>query len=198
MDPTPSGGSDGDVTTGASIPRPSGTFSDSGEEWKGQTPAEPYDPSAPSATAAPTEASTVEGAHLSPAGPRSGQDTAELDTARSGDATIRGVARGVQIQKSDDDVDRLVFRIDRYDVNGNRLQPAGIELYGYRGGLITDGDEVEVVGRWHDGTLRARHLTNRTTGAQLKGWPRWLKAAVIAGGLGIFVAWILIMFLVLP
>jgi hypothetical protein len=63
--------------------------------------------------------------------------------------------------------------VEQYDLAGNRLQPVGVELQWYRGGQLSDGEEVDVVGRWKDGTLEADRILNLTTGAQVRGLPRW-------------------------
>jgi hypothetical protein len=114
---------------------------------------------------------------------------------RHGRATVRGVARNVQVRQPEQ---ILQLRLDRYDADGNRLQPIGVEVFAYRGGLIGDGDHVEVSGRWRAGTLRATRLQNLTTGAHIKGWPRWIRAAIVLAVLGAFVAWILIIIFVFP
>ncbi len=49
-----------------------------------------------------------------------------------------------------------------------------------RAGRVTDGDEVEVVGRWSRGTLHASKIKNLTTASEVIGFPRWLKWAVLA------------------
>ena len=88
---------------------------------------------------------------------------------------MRGVARSVQ-RHTLGNFDTLSFRIDQYDAAGNRLPPVGVELRPYRGGQVSDGEDVDVVGHWKDGTLRAETVVNRTTGANIRGgWfgSRW-------------------------
>jgi hypothetical protein len=91
--------------------------------------------------------------------------------ARHGRVAIRGVARSVQIRDRQDGPDVLLFRVDRYDAEGNRLQPVGVQMTAYRGGQISDGEEVAVNGSWSNGTVRASKVVNLTTGAEAKGVP---------------------------
>jgi len=87
----------------------------------------------------------------------------------------------------------LNFRVERYDGAGNRLAPTGVELRGYRGGQISEGDEVDVKGRWSHGVLRAHRITNVTTGAQVQGATNWIMAVAFVF-FAVFVAlWILFM-----
>lgn len=103
---------------------------------------------------------------------------------------VIGVARSVDVRTDQDNKQKLTFRVDRYDPAGNRLPPVAVQLNYQRGGLVTDGDEVEVVGRWSRGTLIASRIVNLTTGSEVRSWlPRWGKWAVaavvllIAGGM---------------
>jgi len=86
----------------------------------------------------------------------------------------------VELRPVENGVETLVFRIDRYDRAGNRLSPVAVEMQARRAGRVTDGDEVEVSGRWSRGTLRADRIRNLTTASDVVGFPRWLKWAVIA------------------
>jgi hypothetical protein len=60
----------------------------------------------------------------------------------------------------------LVFRLERYDTSGNRLRPIPVQMraIGFDGWL-SDGDEVQVTGRWKDGTLHGSRADNLTSGA---------------------------------
>ncbi len=79
--------------------------------------------------------------------------------------------------------------IDKYDAAGNRVQPVGVELRHHRLGQVSDGQEVEVRGRWKDGTLQAERIVNLTTGAQVKGASRRARVLISAIILVIFVGW---------
>ncbi|HET7014209.1 MAG TPA: FHA domain-containing protein [Streptosporangiaceae bacterium] len=85
-----------------------------------------------------------------------------------GFAQVRGVARNVQRQLTEQ-TRVLTFRVERYDPSGNRLAPVGVELRQYRSGGLNDGEEVEVVGSWKRGTLRAQKVINLTTQAEVLG-----------------------------
>jgi serine/threonine-protein kinase len=96
---------------------------------------------------------------------------------------VRGIARGVELRKNPEEPERLVFRLDHYDRDGNRLTPVPVELTRFRRGLVTDGDEVEVAGRWSHGTLLATRITNLSTASEVRGWSsratRWIAFAVV-------------------
>jgi PASTA domain len=97
---------------------------------------------------------------------------------------VRGIARGVNIRADiAQEQEKLTFRIDRYDVGGNRLTPVPVEMRRYRGGIVTDGDEVEVTGRWSRGTLRATRIRNLTTSSEVRGWfagwGKWVALAML-------------------
>ena len=63
----------------------------------------------------------------------------------------------------------LTFRLERFDNDGNRLQPIPIEMRGRSfEGALADGDWVEVSGGWRDGTLRAKRVQDLTTGAVIR------------------------------
>jgi hypothetical protein len=93
-----------------------------------------------------------------------------------GFAQVRGVARNVQRQVRDQ-TKVLLFRVERYDPSGNRLDPVGVEFHNYRSGGLNDGEEVEVIGSWKRGTLRAQKVTNLTTHAEVLGPSATAKAA---------------------
>jgi hypothetical protein len=93
-----------------------------------------------------------------------------------GRAQARGTARAVQVRGSDQGK-TMSFRVERYDLAGNRLPPVGVQLVGYRKGHLSDGDEVEASGKWSKGTLDAAQVTNLSTGAQILGMSGAGKAA---------------------
>jgi FHA domain len=103
--------------------------------------------------------------------------TARQQSTR-GHGHIRGTTRNVQVRKGQNDYNVLSFRVERYDSVGNRLPPVGAELAGYRSGQLSDGDDVEVSGRWSGGTLRAARVTNLSTGAQVRGMSGCSKVAL--------------------
>jgi hypothetical protein len=98
-----------------------------------------------------------------------------------------GVARAVhERSEGTSNPPRIVwtFRLERYDQAGNRLQPIPVEMRGRSfEGAISDGDTVEVRGRWHQGTtLRPQRAANLTTGAVVatKGYGKaWIPLAVL-------------------
>ncbi|CAI7975418.1 FHA domain-containing protein [Frankia sp. Hr75.2] len=85
--------------------------------------------------------------------------------ARRGNDKVRGVARGVS---ETDGV--LRFRVERYDAMGNRMPPVevNVDYYRHRTGRLSDGDEVEVSGRWKHGALIAKKVINASTGAEVQ------------------------------
>lgn len=96
-----------------------------------------------------------------------GNDLAE-QRRNGGFGQVRGVARNVQ-RVARDEIKVLTFRVERYDGSGNRLSPVGVEFRNYRSGGLNDGEEVEVIGSWKRGTLRAQKVTNLTTHAEVVG-----------------------------
>ena len=108
---------------------------------------------------------------------------------------VRGIARGVNVRDDVSEQQHLTFRIDRYDDEGNRLAPVPVELRRYRGGIVTEGDEVEVSGRWAHGTLIATRVVNHSTSSEVRGWfPRsakWIALVAVLLVLAIIAAAVL-------
>jgi hypothetical protein len=99
-------------------------------------------------------------------------------------ASLSGVARSVQsVQGAQGAIAKLTFRLERYDPSGNRQAPAAVELLLPRRGLINDGEEILVEGRWHHGTFRARTIQNLTTGSEVSN-----RRGAVAAGCGIVLA----------
>ena len=73
------------------------------------------------------------------------------------------------MRRGDNGRESLVFRVERYEASGNRLAPVAVELPIYVSGQVSDGEEVDVTGRWHHGTLRAKRIVNLATGARVQG-----------------------------
>lgn len=114
--------------------------------------------------------------------PRENQDSLPK-IKREGRGSVRGVARSVKMLQHEQSK-TLAFRVDRYDNFGNRMEPVAVELPKYKSGQISEGEEVEVKGRWSHGALRARRVTNLTTGVSIRRLPRW----VIVPALLVFLA----------
>jgi hypothetical protein len=92
-----------------------------------------------------------------------------IGTRRNGGfGQVRGVARNVKRQARDH-VSVLLFRVERYDGSGNRLSPVAVEFRNYKSGQLSDGEEVEVIGSWKHGTLRASKISNLTTHVEVRG-----------------------------
>jgi FHA domain len=89
---------------------------------------------------------------------------------------VRGVARNVQVRRSArDSREILAFRVDRYDEAGNRVDAVAVEFRGYMGGQVSEGDEVDVRGKWSRGTVRAKEVTNVSTNSEIRGVSGGLK-----------------------
>jgi hypothetical protein len=105
----------------------------------------------------------------------------------------------VDIRTDQQQQEKLTFRVDRYDAGGNRLSPVSVEMRRHRGGLVTDGDEVEVVGKWSRGTMRATQIRNLTTSSEVRGWfngwGKWVLMVLVAA---ILIAVAFVAFTVLP
>jgi hypothetical protein len=92
---------------------------------------------------------------------------------------VRGIARAVQVRRVDENRDVLSFRVDRYDDSGNRLGAVAVEFKDFRSGHVSDGEEVEVVGRWSRGTLKASRVVNLSTSAEVRGRGAGFKIASV-------------------
>jgi sulfur carrier protein ThiS len=179
----------------AAAPPPAADVSylDATDEWRGAGAAPPAAPAtAPSAAtgASPQSTPRAEPAAHTPSSPRTPPPAAAPTPAApassqrlSGAGSVRGIARNVQTRRGQDEREVLALRVDRYDAEGNRLPPVAVEYVGYSGGQISDGEEVEVVGRWKGGALRASRIVNLSTNAEVRGTPR---AQLVAQGVAIF------------
>jgi FHA domain len=156
-------------------PAPATGYLDATEEWTARgSPARPDparpDPARPDPARpdpAPPPPPRPVAARPPVAGAKPGNDP--LGSRRDGGfGQVRGVARNVQ-QQTRDQTKVLTFRVERYDPSGNRLDPVGVEFRDYRSGGLNDGEEVEVIGSWKRGTLRAQKVTNLTTHAEVLG-----------------------------
>jgi pSer/pThr/pTyr-binding forkhead associated (FHA) protein len=173
-------------------PPPSG-YLDITEEWgRAATPSVPAQPAGPTQDVAARQLpqQPVPGSgHGSPVGaeqqrawapdartslPKGG--TVGRQQARRGHGRVRGTARGVHVRQGSN---ILSFRVERYDVVGNRLPPVGAELVGFQTGELGDGEDVEVSGRWSHGTLQATKIINLSTGAQVRGASGPARAAIL-------------------
>lgn len=160
------------------------------EEWRGPSQSQPQPQQAGVVTPAHSNhdrvqsipGSTMAGNHGPVTnGPRVPAPSAGagLTKFKHGDSTvIRGTARAVQQRtfgRQQAQREILSLRVERYDnVTGNRLDPVPVELRGAAMdgrivGQVSEGDEVEVSGKWHRGTLRASSIANISTGAQISG-----------------------------
>jgi hypothetical protein len=104
---------------------------------------------------------------------------------------VVGIARNVHLRMDSEQVEVLSFRLDRYGPDGSRAAPVGAEVWGYRGGQVGDGEEVEVTGRWSSGTLQAKRVVNRTTGAEIRGMNRTVRNVVLGVAFALVVGFIL-------
>ncbi len=138
-------------------------YLDLSEEWASAQPGRqhlvPPTPTGRGAANAPY-AAVHGGPAVAPADPAS--------RPRRGQARVRGEARDIQHRQADNGR-ALTFRIERYDSAGNRLSPIAVELRAHREGQVGEGEQVEVVGKWSRGTLRAKRLVNLTTNAEVQG-----------------------------
>lgn len=95
-----------------------------------------------------------------------------------GRAVVRGIARNVTmtavqataIAPQAGQRQLLAMKLERYDEHGQRLPPVSVELRAaIVQGQVGDGDEVVAVGRWSQGTLRARKIDNNSRQATVIG-----------------------------
>jgi hypothetical protein len=172
LEPVPS-----DMPSGPEPPQaPVASYLVASEEWDG--------PAAPLAVASEPTSPTP---RPQPQPSVQSTQSAVASGPQRGRGHVRGVARSVQVRGVGDDC-VLSFRVDQYDARGERLPPIGVELRGYSSGQLSDGEEVDVAGHWKDGTVRAERVINRTTGAQVKGFPGWRRIVLVAVIL-LFVCW---------
>ncbi|HET9051806.1 MAG TPA: PASTA domain-containing protein [Candidatus Dormibacteraeota bacterium] len=137
------------------------------------------------------------GTAVGPAGAAPAPVPADAPPERSGKAHVRGIARNVTTRTQTyarsngggSSSAILSFRVEGRDAGGGRQQPVAVEVRDLRSGQVADGDEVEVFGRWVDGTLRANTVSNLTTRARVRGTPRWVTVTLICVALGAFAAW---------
>jgi hypothetical protein len=113
-----------------------------------------------------------------------------------GPAYVRGAARGVSDQLITNEGFLLTFRVERYDSAGNRMHPVAVELRAGRSGRVSEGDEVEVTGKWSKGTVKADKIVNVSTGSEVLGPHAVTKAAPIVCGT-IVIGFILFIFVLL-
>ena len=92
---------------------------------------------------------------------------------RSGIANIRGVSQNVQHRSETyprRSIQVLNFRVDQYNSIGHLRESVPVELRGASIiGQLSDDDEVEVTGRWKNGVLLTKAVTNVTTDGQIVG-----------------------------
>jgi FHA domain len=163
------------AATGPARPPDPGGYLDVTEEWHA-VPGVP--PAAVPVSPPPVRPAMAPPAGPAPSVPASAAVTAVAAPAPSqhGHVVIRGTARAVKTRRSQNEQTILLFRVERYDPSGNRLPPVGVEFAGYKGGQLSEGEEVEVAGRWKRGTLRAYKVFNLTTSADVRGMSKPSKA----------------------
>jgi hypothetical protein len=133
----------------------------------GGPPGQPAPPGSPEPTPPPGPTPTPP--RLAAPAPYVATGVAAGSMSSGGTAIVRGVAKEIKTRRHQNDYTVLSFRVDRYDQAGNRIQPVGVELIGYRSGQLSEGEQVEVVGHWKRGTLRAHRVVNLTTNAEIVG-----------------------------
>ncbi len=156
-------------------PAPPSGYLDVTEEWRPQAapgppaappPAAKRGPARPVADQPPAAAAPIRPYGQQASDP-AGNDP--LGARRSGGfAQVRGVVRNVQWQTRNQ-TRVLLFRVERYDPSGNRLSPVAVEFRNYKSGQLNAGEEVDVIGSWKHGTLRAQKITNLTTQVEVRG-----------------------------
>lgn len=118
---------------------------------------------------------------------------------RRGAGTVRGIARGVQVRSEPwgQGWSRhiLSMRVEQYDTSGNRLQPVPVELRGWTlSGQVSEGEQVEVDGKWRGGVLRASRAANLSTGGTIDTH-RGRYVVLYAVAIGAFVAFAVFLFM---
>ena len=110
-----------------------------------------------------------EGRSPAPAGPAPAGPTPGAPP--SGPITVRGQIRGLERRSERQGNGTILiwnFRLERYDLHGNRLQPVAVQLRGWKiDGSLRDEDDVAVTGPVKNGTLRGHVVGNFTTGATI-------------------------------
>ena len=90
----------------------------------------------------------------------------------------------------------LDLLLEQYDSSGNRALLA-VEMRGRSiDGVINDGDEVEVAGRWKNGLLHTTKIYNRTTSSPVKAKASRLGRILLTGFLIIFIVMLILFFVV--
>lgn len=166
------------------------TYLDLGDEWGASDTGESARERNPRLTTQDQASGTQAGG---PASYRAATDAApeRAPEARQGHATVRGIARSVQLRSDGmgmqgmPSTQVMTFRVEAYDALGNRLSPVPVELRGiYLSGQVSEGDEVQVTGVWRNGILQA-NATTTSSGAKVSarylptGRPRWLIGGVL-------------------
>jgi hypothetical protein len=89
---------------------------------------------------------------------------------RGGKVRIAGEARLIEWRHEQDSLDRqigiLSFRLERYDPTGNRVGAIPVEMRArkFAGVPPSEGDFIEIKGRWKEGQLlRTKRIYNNTT-----------------------------------
>jgi mono/diheme cytochrome c family protein len=116
--------------------------------------------------------------------------------------TTVGRARHIQIRTEADSIvrgaskQRLTFRVERIEEGGSQPASIPVEMRGARiDGSVTDGDWVEVPGRWHPGqTLRPTTFLNLMTLETIKakrgsGWIMLIVLGLFAVAFVAFFVW---------
>ena len=108
---------------------------------------------------------------------------------------IVGEARGVK-ERSEQTSDQKnviirTFHIERYNNAGNRSTPVPVEMRGKsHKGLIREGDQIEVRGKWGEGqVIRVSKVYNKTTQSQVKA--KKAASSPLHIKIGDFIGWTL-------
>ncbi len=104
---------------------------------------------------------------------RPSEGPAVIQPQPPGPGALRGEARGIQIRTEPDEQEIpkqiWTFRINRFDSAGNALPPIPVEMRAQHfDGAISEGDWVEVSGRWEPGQLLiVSEILNLTTNSRV-------------------------------